>query len=115
MGVPWEVVVLAAVLVLNRFAARAVLQRPILYWGVQVINAVLAALVAVFGLPGLPAVPAVRWLVSGLLVFHIVQNLAYRSQVRGAAKRELAERERIRQLKALVEPPPPEEPPPSAS
>ncbi len=108
MDVPWEVVVLAAVLGLNRLVARVVVDRPVLYWGVQALNATLAGLVAVYGLPALSGFPAVSWLVSGLLLFHSVQNLAHRSQLRSAARRARAERERARELARLGSGEPPE-------
>lgn len=93
---PWEVVVLAVVLALNRLVVPGAVRRPPVFWGVQALNAALALGVVIFGVPGLEGYPAVSWLIAGLLAFHIVQNLTLRSRVLGEARRRADERELTR-------------------
>lgn len=98
---PWDVVGLAVLLGANRLLVPRVALKPRLFWPIQAVTAGLAVGVAVVGLPGLGAFPEVRWLVSGLLVFHVVQNLAHRSVLVRRAERDAFERELSAQLRTI--------------
>ncbi len=106
---PWEVLVLAAVLAVNRLAVPSTFFRPAAFWAIQAVNVVLALVAAVYGVPGLTAYPSVGWLVAGLLAFHVFQNAALRSQALRKREQEQRERERLQKLRALE--PEPKEPP----
>jgi hypothetical protein len=113
MTFPWTVGVLAVVLALNRIAVPSVLHHPVAFWGIQALNAGLAVAVILFGVPGLEGFGAVAWLVAALLAFHVIQNVALRADTLGRARRDAAERDRIRKLRALepqlrVDEPPPD-------
>lgn len=98
---PWEVVVLAVVLAINRLLVPATYTRPAAFWAIQAGNAVLAIAIIVVGLPGLANFPVVNWMIAGLLAFHAFQNIALR---RATLEREAAdteERERIKRLRRL--------------
>jgi hypothetical protein len=110
MSFPWDIAVLTAVLGLNRILVPSSLRRPALFWTIQAVDLTLALLVLVFGLPGLGSIRVAGWLVGGLLVFHVVQNLAMRQAELGRAEREIAERERLRKLRSLEPPAPPNGP-----
>lgn len=110
---PWDLVALALVLAVNRLGTPATYERPVAFWGIQVVNLVLAAAVAVFGMPGLSTYASVNWLVAGLLVFHVFQNITLRGQARRKREAQAAERARMRKLRALAgEGSPPSEAPP---
>ncbi|MFN7143537.1 MAG: hypothetical protein ACK4YP_07175 [Myxococcota bacterium] len=109
---PWEVLVLAALLAVNRLLVPMTYTRPAAFWAIQAVDVALAVLVAVYGVPGLEAFRSVGWLIAGLLVFHVLQNIALRSQARAKREREEGERERLRKLRSMGEEPrPPAEPP----
>lgn len=109
---PWEVLVLAALLAVNRLVVPMTFTRPAAFWAIQAVDVVLAVLVAVFGIPGLEAYRSVGWLIAGLLAFHVLQNIALRSQALAKRAREEGERERLRKLRSMGEDPrPPSEPP----
>lgn len=74
---PWDLALLVGVLVANRSLVRWI-PHPLFFWSFQVVLAGCAAWFAVRGVQGLESVAAVRWLVSGLLVFHLVQNVVVR-------------------------------------
>jgi hypothetical protein len=93
------VVGLAVLLGANRLLVPRVARKPRLFWAIQAVTAGLAVGIAAAGLPGLGAFPEVRWLVSGLLVFHVVQNLALRSALVRRAERDAFERELAEQLR----------------
>ncbi len=101
---PWDVVGLAVLLGANRLLIPRVALRPRLFWAVQAVTAGLAVGIAVVGLPGLGAFLEVRWLVSGLLVFHVVQNLALRTALVQRAERDAFERELAAQLRRTETP-----------
>jgi hypothetical protein len=98
---PWEVVGLAVVLGVNRFAIPRVALRPRLFWPIQSVTAGLAVGVAVAGMPGLRDFPVVNWLVAGLLAFHVAQNQSIRSLALHRATRGDATRDAVRQLRAV--------------
>ena len=102
---PWDVLALAVVLAVNRLAVPATYARPAAFWTIQALNLVLTGAVAVYGLPGLTDFPTVGWLVAGLLLFHVIQNVALRGNALQARARERAERERLAKLRALEAPP----------
>jgi len=111
---PWDVLVLAVVLAVNRLATPRTYFHPTAFWAIQAVNAVLALAVGIWGLPGLGAFPSVGWLIGGVLAFHGLQNVALRTQAVDQRARAAAERERMRKLRALEalpessEAPPPE-------
>lgn len=98
---PWEVLVLALVLAINRLGTPMTYTRPVVFWGIQAANVALAVPAVLVGVPGMEAFPAVGWLIAGLLAFHVLQNLSLRSAALTQQRRERDERERIRKLRAL--------------
>jgi hypothetical protein len=101
---PWDILVLAAVLAVNRLAVPGSLFKPGLFWAIQAMNIGLAAYVALVGLPGVAGFPSVGWIVAALLTFHTFQNLTVRSAALHKRDREAAERDRVAKLRALGEP-----------
>jgi hypothetical protein len=112
---PWEVVVLAVVLAVNRLIVPATYTRAAAFWALQVMNLSLAVVVVMVGLPGLANYPVVNWMIAGLLAFHAFQNIALRRVTLDRAEADAAERERIKQVRRLhqaaAEPPRDEAPP----
>lgn len=100
---PWEVIVLAVVLGINRLAIHAAAKRPALFWGIQLLDAALAVLVLVFGMPGLQHLPGVAWLVAAILVFHLVQNFSIRSRALHDERRKAEEKELLRMAREAAE------------
>ncbi len=74
---PWDLALLVGVLVANRSLVRW-FPATLFFWGFQGVIAATAIYFGVQGIGGLEHVQAVRWLVVGLLVFHLVQNVALR-------------------------------------
>lgn len=93
-GFPWEVLALAALLAVNRLLVPLVLLRAPPFWILQAVNLAAALFVVIFGMPGLAAFPAVKWLVVGIVVFHLVQNLALRSGALHRAEMDELEKDR---------------------
>lgn len=79
---PWDLAVLVGVLVANRSLVRWI-QHALFFWSFQAVIVACIAWYALNGVQGLEHVAAVRWLVCGLLIFHLVQNVAVR---RGGTK-----------------------------
>ncbi|MDP2309723.1 MAG: hypothetical protein Q8P18_27130 [Pseudomonadota bacterium] len=98
---PWEVLVLGLVLGINRLGTPATYHRPLAFWGIQVMNLAVAIPVALRGIQGAEGFPALGWLIAGLLVFHVLQNVSLRSMALTKKRQELAEREQLRKLRAL--------------
>ncbi len=107
---PWEVLILGAVLAINRLGTPATYDRPVAFWGIQVMNLALAVPVVIWGLPGVEGFRGLDWLIAGLLVFHVLQNVALRSNVLTRKRQEQAERDRIRSIRALEPSTPPRGP-----
>jgi hypothetical protein len=95
---------LAALLGVNRLLVPRIALKPRLFWAIQAVTAGLAVGVAVVGLPGVGGFPEVRWLVSGLLMFHVVQNLALRTALVQRSERDAFERELAAQLRRTETP-----------
>lgn len=98
---PWEVVILGIVFGINRLGTPLTYHRPVAFWGIQAMNLALAVPIAVRGIPGADGFPALGWLIAGLLVFHILQNVSLRSAALRRARQERAEVEQLRKLRAL--------------
>ena len=96
---PWDVVGLAGVLAANRLLVPRVALKPGIFWPIQAVTAGLAVGVAVAGLPGLTEYGAVKWLVAGLLAFHVAQNLSIRSMAQHKQDRDAFERELSRHVR----------------
>lgn len=73
----FELLILVLVLIANRTIVHA-LRAPALFWAFQGLMLGLAGWFAWYGVTGLQGYGVVRWLVPGLLVFHLVQNVAVR-------------------------------------
>jgi hypothetical protein len=100
-GFPWEVFVLGLVLGINRLGTPATYQRPVAFWGIQVMNLALAVPVAIRGISGTENFPALGWLIAGLLVFHVLQNISLRTVALRRIRQEEQAREQQRKLRAL--------------
>lgn len=103
---PVELVVLAVLLLVNRLVIPGQAQNLVVYTLIQLADLLAAAVVLWRGLPGLDAFPVVRWLVAGLLVFHVAQNASIRSRKQHDAEMRTSERELHRTLRQTREPPP---------
>ncbi len=73
----WDLLVLVLVLIANRTIVRS-MKPAALFWTFQGGLVALAAWFAWHGVAGLQGYGVVRWIVPGLLVFHIVQNVVVR-------------------------------------
>ncbi|MDP2316454.1 MAG: hypothetical protein Q8P41_26390 [Pseudomonadota bacterium] len=101
---PWEVLILGVVLGVNRLATPATYERPIAFWAIQVMNVAVALPVALVGIPGTEGFPALGWLIAGLLLFHVLQNVSLRGTALARKRQALAAREQARKLRALEAP-----------
>jgi hypothetical protein len=72
-----DLLVLVLVLIANRTIVRS-LRSAALFWTFQAGVFALAVWFAWHGVAGLEGYGVVRWIVPGLLVFHIVQNVVVR-------------------------------------
>jgi hypothetical protein len=98
---PVELVALAALLLVNRMVIPSQALRGAVFWPIQVADAAAALYVVFVGLPDLDRFPVVGWMVAGLLVFHIAQNLSIRSRKQHDIDMREADRERVRARAAL--------------
>lgn len=73
----YELLFLVLVLIANRTLVRS-MKHPALFWAFQAVLFGLAGWFGWNGVGGLQGYGVVRWLVPGLLVFHIVQNVVVR-------------------------------------
>lgn len=82
MTLPWDLLVAAALLVVNRVVPGRHLGRLGVYVGLQVVD--LAALLwfLVHGVDGLSGFRVAGWAISGLFAMHLVTNASRRSVAR---------------------------------
>jgi hypothetical protein len=101
MNYPWQVIVLAALLLGNRVSIRVSVDRPWVFWGVEVLNLAAMGWVGILGLDGMENFPVANWLVVALLGFHMVQNYSLRQRVLLERRSEEQFRENLRKMRNL--------------
>lgn len=72
-------------------------RRPVVFWSLQVLNAVLAAAILAFGLPGFEHSGVARFSLGGVFVFRFVWNLHERRSALWEERRQalFEEHERV--------------------
>ncbi|MSQ01031.1 MAG: hypothetical protein EXR71_03935 [Myxococcales bacterium] len=74
---PWDLLVLVVVLVANRTLVKW-FPHPLVFWSFQGVLVATAVWFGLYGIDGLDRVPVARVVVTGLLVFHLIQNVVIR-------------------------------------
>ena len=74
---PWDLLLLVVVLVANRTLVKW-FPHALVYWFFQVVLVATAIWFGVHGIDGLDRVPVARVVVTGLLIFHVIQNVVIR-------------------------------------
>ncbi len=74
---PWDLLALVVILVANRTLVKW-FPNAVVYWSFQVVLIAAAVWFGVHGIGGLDRVPVARIVVTGLLIFHLVQNVVIR-------------------------------------
>lgn len=100
----WILLGIVALLVVNRFLLKLPgwSQRPVVFWGVQLVNLAAACFMIAVGIPELRGLARyANWVIALLFMFHIVQNnsrlvAARRRRADDASAQDEAARERIR-------------------
>lgn len=79
---PWDLMVVAGWMLVNRVTVRKTIPRPALYWGIQAGNVLAAAWLAIFGLRGLEDFPVSGYMLAVAMLLHVVRNEVVRRTLR---------------------------------
>ena len=101
---PWEILFLAAVLLLNRAALRASWSRPWLFWLIQGLDGLCLGWLLLHGLSGLEHIPAANWMVAALIVFHMIQNFNLRTRSLQSGRAHTRLRQRMQKAHTIKPP-----------
>ena len=99
--IPWEILPIAALLLVNRLAMPLYHRRVWVYWVVQGLNAATLGGAIIFGVRGGETDLVAGLLVGAVLLFHLVQNVAIRQRHELAETRESNLREHMRVARDL--------------
>ncbi len=78
-------------------------RRPVLFWGIQGLDLLVAGWLLWRGVPGFEAMPAIGWMLGLLLVLHVVQNIRHLRAVQRRDRDDAQREQRASAIRAALE------------